>query len=823
MNSSPDAQEIRHVQRTTKILRLFSLVPIVLINYLGVPMLCMVIIMIAYSVAAKLVPYSTSNVYLDKVFVSVIYGLAPIWVLIVDPCAVGFAHSLTLVNSLMVVIFQKSNHVRLALSGLMVISWIFVSIAEGILISECTKPVTQLFKSDCVIMAIMFAIMIPSSMAHIDAIMKETKTALSQVKELNEKTEKLNSELKGMLDDKDNFIFLFSHETRNPLNILLGNLTLLLDEVDSPQIKSRVEKCKFCADLLLQHLNNILDTGKLANSGSLEVTPIPVRSNEYLQSIKSFMEMLVKKKADVKSELIVPECLPTMLRFDMQRLTQVCLNLLTNALKFTDSGWISMVIRYIRKNELQESDYYPSTDFGYQLLISSEEASPGSMSGIGEELVRSTKVRYKRQFVREIANLENKKKHFTGVNRPEKGFLKIEINDTGCGIKREDINKLFKKFSQAHSDAAQLQVGSGLGLWITRTLCELMGGDVRVYSQPNAGSCFVAIIQADCLPSPRARHVSSHFLRTEPGLKSIMEPQVKRILLVDDDPFNLEFHTQIIKSLGYECIETAIDGQRLFEQFKKRPEGYYDAVFTDISMPILDGMSAAKLIRKFEEDEKRSTKVKIGFITGHPNQRDKLICEKAPLNCLFYLSKPIKPAMIESFLPSMTEDPSRLRFSCPNKAFSNNILSSSGFKENLLPSVSLQLSSPLVLCVDDDLFNLDFLEEMLRSLEVRTVKATSGEESLAIMKNAFRENVKERIPRLVLMDCRMPRMDGWTASKMMKEMLRGEFGADVAIIGVSGDDKRLNQEKLRLSGMNELLQKPIQREELQSLIRKYIN
>jgi len=457
---------------------------------------------------------------------------------------------------------------------------------------------------------------------------------------------------------------------------------------------------------------------------------------------------------------VIPEILPITLKFDMQRFTQVCLNLLTNSLKFTESGSITLVVRYIRKDVLQETDYYPSSDFGHRLLSSSTKKTlASSHEEIREESGLEMLVAYKRQFTREIANLGSKKKMFTGIDSPERGYLKIEMNDTGCGIKPEDLKKLFKKFSQAHSDVAQRQIGSGLGLWITKSLCELMGGDVRAYSMPNIGSCFVGIIQADCLPVSRPHLASLHLSLVVPSsVRFLAESQIKRILLVDDDPFNLEFHGHIFKSVGFDSIETAIDGQKLLEQFKKRPEGYFEAIVTDIAMPNLDGIGAAKLIRKFEEEENRSIKVKIGFITGHSNQKDKTICEQEPLSCWFYLSKPIKVAVLEGFLPRITTSPSSMN---PNRRtpipfIDQTIYPAVSRKQSFHISSSSRISlssARLILCVDDDILNLDFLEELLVSLGAKVVRATSGEESLHIMKSAIKENLKEKIPRLVLMDC----------------------------------------------------------------------
>ena len=754
-------------------------------------------------------------------------SLSPIWMLYFDSCDIVYTQILTLTNVRNLVFEENRKKYQSFFYLLTIASWLSIIFYGRSFLDECPHKITDNLPQVAVLILTYVGTFISALTRQIDTILSELKQSLASVKELNSKLEGLNDELKQSLQDRDNFILLFSHETRNPLNILLGNLALLLGEVENVHYKTKLEQCKFCADLLLQQLTNILDSGKLSMKGNLELSPTPVNIQEYIQSISSFMEMLVKKKGTVRSELIIPETLPAYLEFDMQRFTQVCLNLLTNGLKFTESGTLSLVIQYLRKDNLQESDYYPSSDCGYRLLCSLVEKSNAShqkSSDVGETDMDS-QIGYKRQFTREIANLGNKKKTFTGVEVPEKGFLKIEINDTGCGITPEHMKKLFKKFSQTHADAAQLQVGSGLGLWITKTLCNLMGGDVKAYSAPNIGSCFVAIIQADCLPSVRPIPLtppSQQYSQRQAYPNSLSwtesDAEAKRILLVDDDPFNLEFHTQIIKSLGYDNIETAMDGLQLVEQFKTKPEGYYEAVVTDISMPNLDGIAAAKLVRKFEEEEKRTTIVKIGFITGHSNYKDKLICEKTPLNCSFYLSKPIKLEIIKGYLSPMRfssyMNSSRRALVSPIKSLSTNTLNDQKTK-------LFSQSSPLILCVDDDIFNLDFLEEMLRSLGVRTLRAKSGEESLTLMKSAILKNMKENIPKLVLMDCSMPKMDGWTASKLIKEMLTRETETSVKIVGISGDDKGQNQEKLKHSGMDEILQKPIQKEELQKLIIKY--
>ena len=825
MNSGAHQQVAPKIKRSMMTVRLFaSGVLIIFAKYEVLPFYSALIVAGILSIETTMKMSETKS-QIGQNFLNFCLSTSPLWMLYLDSCQMVFAQVLSVTNARNLVLEENKKNYKIFYWLLTLTSWLIIICFGRSLLEECPVKMADNFKNDAIIIFFALLIFNAALTRQANSILSELKESLTAVKELNSKLEGLNEELKQSLKDKDNFILLFSHETRNPLNILIGNLTLLIGEIGDAQYKMKLERCKFCADLLLQQLTNILDSGKLSSNGKLELSPVSVNLQEYIQSISSFMEMLVKKKGTVRSELIIPESLPVTLKFDMQRFTQVCLNLLTNGLKFTDSGFLSLVVRYIHKDSLQEPDYYPSSDFGYRLLCAAVRRNIPSnqdISDVGEENVLSTQIGYKRQFTREIANLGTKKKTFTGVEVPEKGFLKIEINDTGCGIKPEDANKLFKKFSQTHSDTAQLQVGSGLGLWITKTLCEIMGGDVKAYSVPNVGSCFVAIIQADCLPSNRLmRFATSPRSPLLQRTVSSNKQEVRRILLVDDDPFNLEFHTQIIKSLGYNAIETAIDGQTLVEQFKKRPEGYFEAIITDIAMPNLDGIGAAKLVRKFEEDERRITRVKIGFITGHSNHTDKMICEKSPLNCLFYLSKPINAAILESFLPSLRRN-SFISLGDQEPKSPIKLLHSARFANtaNLTRQLS-RLSSPLILCVDDDIFNLDFLEEMLKSLGARTLRVQSGEESIKLMKSAVLKNVKEDIPQLVLIDCRMRKMDGWKASKLMKEMLRKEFGTSTTIIGISGDDKDHNHEYFQHSGMNEVIQKPIQKKELQRLLDKY--
>ena len=748
---------------------------------------------------------ATEDFLINKHSLNIGIALSPIWVLWADPCAVVFAQVLTASNILMTCIEQRDKRMIALFTLVNVFAWLFVYTRMGSVINECQVSVATNLKRDILIQIIYLFQLVMVGATQIGQNFKATKDALAQVKLLNTKVENFNEELKELLSDKDNFILLFSHETRNPLNILLGNLTLLLEEAETNSMKNKLIRCKFCADLLLQHLNNILDTGKLANKGTLEVTSTPVPVYEYLQSTVSFMEMLVKKKSSLKSEFMIPQRLPANLKFDMQRLTQVILNLLTNAVKFTDSGSISMVVRYLKKNSIEPSDYYPTTSHGYQLLNKVRDSSRvlTTVSEFYENPIGS-EIQLREQFRREIWNLEERKSPAPdNAARHGRGFLKIEVADTGCGLKEEDLQKLFQKFSQTHTDGASRQIGSGLGLWITKSLCELMSGGVQVYSKLGVGTCFTVIIRADYLPVPTRTVAKPQVTANSP-----IKRHQRRVLIADDDPYNLEVHSHILRGLGFDVIITATNGQLLVDLFKSKPERYFEYIITDVAMPRLDGIQAALKVREFEKAKNRTYPVKIGFITGHSNLRDKRSCEKEPIFGSFYLPKPINTSLLESFV-----GPTNFTAGSGRDA-SSDAGRERGWSNEF--GRTLPHEKPPILCVDDDEFNLDCLSEMLSTLGVKTVKARSGEEALSTFRKIVFE--EEKPLKCVLMDCRMSGIDGWTASNRMKDMLKKGNKPNIPIIGLTGESKQHNIDKFRFSGMEDLIQKPISKERLLKLL-----
>ena len=615
--------------------------------------------------------------------------------------------------------------------------------------------------------------------------------AYVELRELNSKNEEMNKVLKELLEDKDNFILLFSHETRNPLNILIGNLTLLLNEVETPSLRTKLLRAKFCGELLLHHLNNILDTGKLTNKNVLEISPVNLKTSEYIQSMWDFMEMMVRKK-NLRPDLYVSRSIPRFLMLDPQRLSQILLNLISNAAKFTTVGSVSLIVSYLNQDKLEESDFYPTSVFGHKLSSTNDQELLDSEIDL-DEFSMETKNLYLHEFKRELFP-EDKTSFENIFLQQSKGYLKFEINDTGCGIKVEDLEKLFKKFTQVHSDGTRRQIGSGLGLWISKNLAQMMGGDIRVFSKINVGTTFVVIVRAETPPEIRRSRKES-FQTSSPSRRGEIS---RKILLADDDLYNIDVHKQLLMNAGYDDITIAKNGKELVELFEAHPEERYYAVITDVQMPEVDGIAAAKMIREIEKERGVCRGVKIGFITGHANHSDKTIVEQDPINAWFYVSKPVTTTILERYLEKRK---------------------TSHRKKGTEEELAIQCKTPMVLCVDDDLFNLEVLEEMLSGFGVKPLRAQSGPDAIEVVKSRIEEN---KAVDLILMDSHMPGMDGWTASQKIKELLEQKGKSLISIVGVSGDKQLGNEEKLKRAGIQHWIQKPVQREDLLGTLKKFI-
>lgn len=362
----------------------------------------------------------------------------------------------------------------------------------------------------------------------------------------------LNKRASQEAHSKSRFLANMSHEIRTPLNSIVGfSEQLGKGHLDDEQ-KEQVRAIRSSSEMLLEVVNEILDFSKFeVGKINFEHTPF-VPKDEITEVFNSMNVLATNKNIALVNRVSLEASL--ILKGDRFRLKQVIMNLLTNAIKFTSSGQVTLKAKW---------------------------------------------------------QLDAKKQ----------GVLKIQVEDTGVGMSKEDIQIIFDEFSQIHSPARKKQEGTGLGLAICKKIVELQGGKIGVSSTVGKGSIFSFEIPYETVEKQE---------ETVPKVKltSNIKLEGKRILLVDDNKMNVLLAQTILKKwkMEYDC---AYDGKQALEMFKKNN---YDLVLTDIQMPIMGGVELTHEIRYNADASK--VNVPILGVTAHVLQENRDIYLKAGMNDL---------------------------------------------------------------------------------------------------------------------------------------------------------------------------------------------
>lgn len=218
--------------------------------------------------------------------------------------------------------------------------------------------------------------------------------------------------------------------------------------------------------------------------------------------------------------------------------------------------------------------------------------------------------------------------------------LLISVIDTGIGIPREKQQHLFREYSQADPSISRKYGGSGLGLLISKMLTEMMGGKIGVESEVDKGSRFWFRIPFEKAETPEPARLEKPPEEDTPGSK---ENKLK-ILLVEDNLINQKVAMMNLKLKGHQ-VEIAVNGKMAIEFFK---HNQYDLILMDIQMPVMDGITATKEIRKLEKEQKNSNKVKIIAITANAMKEDREKCLSSGMDG--YITKPFRYEDLEAYL-----------------------------------------------------------------------------------------------------------------------------------------------------------------------------
>lgn len=214
------------------------------------------------------------------------------------------------------------------------------------------------------------------------------------------------------------------------------------------------------------------------------------------------------------------------------------------------------------------------------------------------------------------------------------------VEDTGIGISQKDLNKLFKPFNQLDGSISRKYGGTGLGLAISQRLVELMGGEIKVKSQPDKGSVFFFTIQLKITDNLEKDEEEPVFEKTEPN--------PARILVVEDDRANQMVIGQLLKKLGYSNVVMASNG---FDGLKRLEEESFELILMDIQLPELDGIDTTRIIR--EKEKATKAHIPVIALTAHALKGDREKFLEQGMDA--YVAKPVDPRVLRDTLEQMLE------------------------------------------------------------------------------------------------------------------------------------------------------------------------
>ncbi len=513
---------------------------------------------------------------------------------------------------------------------------------------------------------------------------------------------------------KSEFMANMSHELRTPMNGIIGFTDLVLTTDLQRTQRQYLQNVRNSAYGLLEIINDILDFSKL-EAGKLVIDHTPFKLGELVEET---IDLLTVKAFEKDLEVLydVDPLMPSCLFGDPVRIRQVLVNLLGNAIKFTTEG---------------------------EILI--------ALKRVGEIYV------------------QDEKKYLDII---------IKVSDSGIGIAKEKLKEIFKSFTQADSSTTRKYGGTGLGLTISKSLAELMNGNLTVESETGKGSTFSLLL---------ALEVSDE----KPGFLPPEIPLLNKVLLVDDNHTSLRILNEIFTYLDISCniATSAYEALELINMANESGEPF-DLIMTDHHMPGLNGIMFIKEVEKDPYPFKPPFILMLSPLEKSLYQHE---AERAGINN--FLSKPVKFNELNNALQSL--------------------FGTSRMKEDVYPSIPTIMKfteTSNIMVVEDEPINMLLISEVLRRMGFNVIKASNGREALEIL--PLHE------PMLVFMDLNMPEMDGYAATYIIRNM--PEPHCNIPIIALTADAMQEDKERCLEVGMDDFVSKPFRLEEIEAILKTYL-
>ncbi len=510
---------------------------------------------------------------------------------------------------------------------------------------------------------------------------------------------------------KSRFLSNMSHEIRTPMNAIVGMTKIAKNSTDLEKINSCLTKVETSSAHLLNIINDILDLSKI-ESGKFELFSEVFDLERTLADLVAVISI----KAEEKQQNLfvkIDNNVPRKLLGDPMRLTQVIMNLISNAVKFTPvEGRVGLHVA--------------------------------------------------------LAEL-----------RDDTVVIRVTVSDNGIGMSDEQQERLFQAFEQADNSVTKRYGGTGLGLAISQRIVGMMSGEISVVSAPGEGSSFAFT----------AEFGSAGDNETVTGLDRSFDRKTMRVLVADDSPEILEYIGSILEShrIAHGLARSGFEAVEMARHAAERGEPYH-IVLMDMRMPGMDGLVAAKKIKDIP-----GSSAEIVMMSMYELEKLEQMAARQGIKRL--LPKPIFPSALVGTI--------------------NEIMGIKPPARDFVQERAHSYTGKRVLVVEDMEINREILSSLLEPLGFELTMATDGKEALDIYKagdGAF---------DLILMDVQMPVMDGYRATRAIRESGAAK-ATDIPILAMTANAFREDVERALESGMNGHLSKPIDEAKLFVELARYL-